>query len=69
MAHEKSITKPALTREGIRWFNYDTVGPNAGTILGSKSGYATVGEAVAAAKRRSDAYIKPATSSPRLSRP
>lgn len=48
MGHENSET----IKIGKRWFNRATVG-SAKRILGSKRGYGTVKEAVAAAKQRS----------------
>ncbi len=48
MAHENSVT----FKKGGRWYNRASVG-TAKRILGNKKGYATMGEAVAYAKRRS----------------
>jgi len=53
MAHEKSETVLRHTKDGPRWFNLDTVGSDAGTILGNRNGYPTMETAVSAAKRRS----------------
>ena len=53
MSHEKSDT---YRRKDGRWYNRDTVGSNAGRTLGNPTGYATMEEAVAAAKGRSGAH-------------
>ena len=55
MAHEKSET----VKIGNRWFNRDTVGADKGRILGNKSGFTTMKEAVSAAKRRSESSSVP----------
>ncbi len=48
MSHENSVT---FKKDG-RWYNRASVG-TAKRLLGSKKGYATMGEAVCYAKKRS----------------
>ena len=55
MAHEKSET----VKIGNRWFNRTTVGSDKGRILGRKDGFATMEDAVRAAKKRSASFLVP----------
>ena len=57
MAHEKSITvrHPSVPGRAGGWVNIDTVGTDAGKILGGRS-YKTRKAAVAAVKKRSAQY-------------
>ena len=57
MGHENSIT----VKRGGRWFNLDNSGVNKGGVLGSKRGFATQKNAVAAAKGRSARGAGPGT--------